>query len=372
MDDATENLLEKAEYLTEIERWQEAIPLLLKVLARSPENFQANCLLSLCHFHLGDHGKALEFAETGIQAAPDEEWGHRLRSIALNGQGRKKEAVKSAEEAARLAPYEPFALQALANAYLEIRQPRKAQSAAEKMCEIAPEMESSHFTLGNVYLARGHHYQAENCFREALRINPNFADARNNLGVAILRQTDQAGSFNKPAKISILQTAEADEVHTHFSEAMKLEPGNEVAAENLRFQFDYLVVIYGLLIFVPFLLLAFFIAPGWTILIALIGAATILKQLWEVFQKRRNLSPELKMFLRSTRKGAFKRFGEFYAIIRRVLRRTWKPHLLAALALGFRFLYGMPNFHKSGWNDYAAYVLLIAAIIWFVSELRKD
>src|SRR5687768_250740 len=181
MNENSERLLEKAEYLTEIERWNEAIPLLIKVIAQNPEQFQANCLLAFCYYSLRDFENARLFAEKAVSVAPDEEWGHRLRSVVLTEQGKKKEALKAAAEAARLAPYEPFALQVLANAYLGVNKPQKAQEIAEKMRETAPESEFSYFTLGNVYLTRGDNYEAENCFREALRLNPNFADARNNL-----------------------------------------------------------------------------------------------------------------------------------------------------------------------------------------------
>lgn len=373
MNDQSESLLEKAEYLTEIGRWNEAIPLALKVLARDPQNFQASAVLSLCHYHLKNYDKALEFAESAIAAAPDEEWGHRLRSIALTGLGKHKEAVKSAEEAVRLAPYEPFALQVLANVYLEVRQARKALEAAEQMRELAPESETTFFTLGNVHLARGNNHEAENCFRDALRINPNFADARNNLGVALLRQRENNSAFNKPSSISIFQTADKEEeIHTHFSEAMRIEPGNEVAAENLRHQFDYLLSIYGFLVFAPFLSLAFLITPGWIVLLAFLGVLGILKQFWEVFQKRRNLSPELRLFLKATRKNPRQRVDEFFAIVKRFFKKTWKPHLVAALALCLRLLYGMPKFSQTGWNDYLAYILLFAAAVWLISELRKD
>ena len=373
MNENSEKLLEKATYLTEIERWNEAIPLLIKVIAQNPDHFHANCMLALCYHSLKDFENALLFAEKAVSVAPDEEWGHRLRSIVLTEQGKNKEALKAAEETARLAPYEPFALQVLANAYLGVNKPQKAQETAEKMRETAPESEYSFFTLGNVYIARGNNYEAETCFREALRLNPNFADARNNLGVAILRQKENESTFYKSSQLSLFQTEEKDEVHTHFSEAIKLEPGNKVAAENLRNQFDYLIVIYGFLFFLPFLTMALFIAPGMTIYMAFIGLIGLVQQIWRVFQKRRDITPELKMFLRASRKKPFSRTKEFWIIAERFARKTWKPHLLAALAIGFRFFYGMPKLHaKTGWNDVAAYVLLIAGLIWLVSVLRKD
>ncbi len=102
MEKSDENLLQKAEQLADIERWREAVPLLAKVIAKNPQHFHANCLLSLCHYNLKDFPAALEYAERAIAAEPEQEWGHRLRSVALTEQGRKKDALKSAEEAVRL------------------------------------------------------------------------------------------------------------------------------------------------------------------------------------------------------------------------------------------------------------------------------
>ncbi len=374
MKSERDNLLIKAEHLTEIERWTEAIPILFKVLAQNPQHFRVICLLSLCYHSLEDYQKALEFSEKAITIAPDEEWGHRLRSVALGEQGKNNEALKSAEEAVRLAPYEPLALQNLVNAFLNAKKVRKAEKIALKMRELFPDSEASFFALGNVYLQRGNNYEAESCFREILHINPNSVDARNNLGVALLRQKqNEENSLFKSSNLSLFQKDEENEIHKHFTEAIKLEPTNKTVAENLRSEFDYFYVFYGFLVLVPFIVIAFFVAPGMTIFMIIIIIISFFNLLWKVGRNRKNLSAEMKMFIKtSSGKSALRRFNEFIQIVQRVFIKTWKPHLLVLVALFLRYFNGMPKLYTTNWNDSAAYILLIISMIWLASEIRKD
>ncbi len=244
------------------------------------------------------------------------------------------------------------------------------------MRELSPDSEASFFALGNVYLQKGDNYEAENCFREALRLNPNSSDARNNLGVALLRQKqyDDASLF-KSSNLSLLQTRQEDEIHRHFTEAVKLEPNHKVAVENLRNQFDYFFVLYGCLVFVPFLLSAFFVAPVMTILLMFIGIFTFFKLLWEIRQRRKQLSPEMKMFLKSSvGKGLTNRFEEFSNFAADIYKKTWKPHVLALFAVIICHVnFAEPAKYSSRtWNQVLAYILIIISGIWLQSEIRKD
>lgn len=371
MNEHSEKLLEQAEYLTEIERWNEAIPLLSKVLAQNPENFQANCLLALCHYSLKDYETALRFAEKAIAVAPDEEWGHRLRSVVLNAQGRKKEALQAAAEAVRVEPFEPFALQVLANAYLSNNKPRKAEEIARKMLEIAPESENSFFTLGNVYLEIGDNDGAEKCFREVLNINPNSADARNNLGVALLNQKQKKfSSLFEASKPAPLQRNEESEIYQHFSDAVKLEPNNLIAAQNLRNQLDYFTAIYDFLFFVPLALIAFFVSPKLTIFLCFIGLYYLFSLLTGIRENHVFLTPELKKFFKSAfGKSLPGRIREFRAFAAEIFRKAWKPYVLAVSAA---LICHLPEELSGSWNIPLAYILIIAAFIWIILITRKN
>ncbi|HRH44329.1 MAG TPA: hypothetical protein PKY82_22030, partial [Pyrinomonadaceae bacterium] len=70
MTEKDSKLLFKAQNLTEIERWQDAIPLLLQFIAQNPQNYQATCLLSLCYYNLEETETALDLAQKAIAIQP--------------------------------------------------------------------------------------------------------------------------------------------------------------------------------------------------------------------------------------------------------------------------------------------------------------
>lgn len=356
MEENTEKILLRAEHLTEIERWREAVPLLSKALAANPHNARVCCLLSMCHYKLKDFQKALEFAERAIVAEPEQEWGHRLRSVALTATGKKAEALKSAEEAVRLEPEEPDALQHLVYAYLNNGKKSEALEIAVKTRELYPETEMSFFMLGNVYLKNGSYDEAERYFREALRINPNSPDSRNNLGVALLRR-------NNSSDTSILKTSDEAEIHRHFVEAVKLEPNHETAAENLRNQFGYSHALDGLLVLLPFYTCAFFVTSGMAAVMILVVLIKSLKTLLEIRARRRHLAPEMLMFLNSG--GGISRaarFGGFKVFAKNIYRKTWKSHALAVFAVVLWCF----DFVAS------AFILTFVSVIWLYLEIGKD
>lgn len=371
MEKSYEKLLEKAEHLAEIGRWREAVPLLVKIIAADAQNFYANCLLSLCHYHLQNFRQAVEFAERAIAAEPEEEWGHRLRSVALMELGEKKEGLRSAEEAVKLAPDEPFALQTLVNALLTCNKTRRAKEIALQMRDEFPEMEASFFTLGNVCLQSGDPYEAEQCFREALRLNPTSSDARNNLGVALMRQdAKNKNTLFKSENLSIIETQE-DEIQKHFTEAVKLDPNHATAAENLKNQFSYFNILYALLSLIPFAVIIFFVAPGMTILLLLLALYSFVKLIFEVRKKRKNLAPEMRMFLKSERKGIAHRWDEFQSFAANLHVKTWKPHALAIAALILAHIRFGASSGRS-WNHGVAFILVIVSVYWLQSQLNKD
>jgi tetratricopeptide (TPR) repeat protein len=373
----TENsykILLKAEHLTEIERWKEAIPLLLQFLAQNPQHHRANCLLSLCYYHLGELKKALEFAEKAIAAEPEEEWGHRLRSIVLSKLGKKKESLKSAEEAVRMAPDQAFSLQTLAVSYLELNQTRKAKQIAEKMRENFPESDAAYFVLGNIHLQSGNPYEAENCFREALRFNPNNSLARNNLGVAILDQERQKPMVNRDKGISLFGDSTHNEIAEHFTEALKLEPNNPYVIENIKYQFSYSPFTFLIISLLPFLFFFFLVMPAGAILLGLIGLISLLNLSWDTFKRRRSATPELKMFLKTTSKNSIsENFAVFKRIFHDIVWRNWLPHLLGLLAVILKFVAKeYPVESSTGYSlTYLSVIMIVVSGVWLAIRIKK-
>jgi Flp pilus assembly protein TadD len=151
------------------------------------------------------------------------------------------------------------ALQTLIYALLSCGKKKRAEEVALQMRELFRETEMTFFAFGIVYLQSGNFYKAEHFFREALRLNPNFGDPRNNLGMALQRQSQATeNSLFKSNKLSALNTGDEEKIERDFTEAVKLEPTNETAAENLKNQFSYFNILYGCQVFIPIDFIAFF------------------------------------------------------------------------------------------------------------------
>lgn len=368
MTDNANNLIERAEHLIEIERHSEAIPLISKALGLEPESAYANGLMAQAFLGLNRLDDALKYSEKTIELEPDDEWSHRLRSNVLTEMGHHGDALKSAEEAARLSPDEPAPLTTLANAWLSVKKPKKAKEVGEKLIETAPHWEGSHFTMGNIYLEAGDNFLAEKSFREALKINPNFANARNNLGVAIMRQdTNSAASMFGLKSNSII--ASPGSAGDHFHEALKLEPGNEHAADNFKSQYSYVTAIVPIFAFIPFMMMTFIVLPIGTLISIGITIFWSLRAVNDVRRKRAELSPEMLQFVS---KVSVLGDGGILDTIAKTLwncfLKTWKPH---ALALASLLIFVASAARGMSGLRFLPTLMMIAAFWWLAFESRR-
>jgi len=102
-------------------------------------------------------------------------------------------------------------------AHLILFHPREAIADLDKALELMPlQAASLHFPRGNGYMQLGRYSEAIGEFSRAIEAGQLVTDALINRGVCKLRRGDPAG-------------AEAD-----FREALRLDPGNAIAAEQLR------------------------------------------------------------------------------------------------------------------------------------------
>lgn len=214
MDDT--GSLARAEALVELRRYAEAESLLGRVLASRPDDHRAWCVLALARDGLGRTKEMLEAANRAVAVAPDQEWGHRLASIALARLRLPEEAVRAAGEAVRLDPngWRTHLQYALVAAQV----PRLAQDgyrAAQLAAELAPHSSDVHFALGFTSDATGRHEEVAEHYREALRLDPEHVNALNNL--TNLERGTRLGS--KAAG---------------YARALRADPSAEVPRENLE------------------------------------------------------------------------------------------------------------------------------------------
>jgi tetratricopeptide (TPR) repeat protein len=185
------NDLRRAEALIGVNRPADAQTILSGVLATSPDNVRAYCLIAQCANATNNYVGMLRAATQATTYGPSLEWGHRLRSTALRCLGRETEAVQAARTAVELAPNSWPGYVALTEALLpspDRDRRRGAYEAAGRAVTLAPQIATTHVTMGRVLLSIGERQAAQACFERAIGLNPTDPTAHINLAVVDLRR----------------------------------------------------------------------------------------------------------------------------------------------------------------------------------------
>lgn len=201
--------LDEAEALMELGRYEQAVPLLAKSLAQSPDDAHLHCRLADAWFALEDMGKAQDFAHSALHLDPNSDHAHfRLTWISLR-QHNYTAALQHAQAAISIDTDDPANLYALACAEYHNGHHQRALQAAQQAIQLNPEHAALHELLADLYFGMGKHRQAEMHYREALRHDAGSASIHWSLGQCLAYQT------------KIHEAAE------HIFAAVKLEPGEQ-------------------------------------------------------------------------------------------------------------------------------------------------
>jgi tetratricopeptide (TPR) repeat protein len=180
--------LARGQALVTLGRHRDALAVLARAAVLSPGDPAPWCLQAACHLSLGEPQAALTAAERAVAAAPANSWGHRVRALALAALDRPGDAEGAAAEAVRLAPASVVNLQLLAQC--QVKAGHKAQGAdtAERVRQLAPADPATWLLLNFVALRSGQPGEAARHALQALRLDPTNSLALNNLGVAYRHQ----------------------------------------------------------------------------------------------------------------------------------------------------------------------------------------
>ncbi len=216
-------MVERAGLLVDLHRADDAVELLHRAVAAEPDSQRAWCELARAELSRGRPGDAMKAVDQALRLDPEQEWPHRIASIALGRLGSPAGALEAARKAVTLAPYTWQGHVRLAEALAEHPYavgPRmstrdEAWMVACRAVQLAPLEPDPHCTVGHLLL-RGHEPQrAEQAFREALRVEPGNARALNGLGLTNLKR-------------GRLLTATSD-----FGAAVAADPHDGVARRNI-------------------------------------------------------------------------------------------------------------------------------------------
>ncbi|MFK0258220.1 tetratricopeptide repeat protein [Streptomyces sp. NPDC090445] len=176
----THPLVEQADALIQLDRYDEARTLLGRRLAQDPADVDAWVRLAHCHLTAREFEEALTATGEALALAPETYEAHYIRTYALRRTGRPDEALAEAHETIRLDPQRWKGYAALSEA-LGAWQPRwpEALEPARTAVRLAPDSASAHYALWKAGLINGRSDVVRQAVADVLRIDPHDAWALN-------------------------------------------------------------------------------------------------------------------------------------------------------------------------------------------------
>lgn len=195
--------------MIDLGRFADATRVLTAVVASTPDDGRAWCLLSRAQLGGGNEAAAVQAARRASELDPADDWPYRLASTALMGLGRADDALAAAVCARNLAPHFWRSHVCLAQAAVAAGRQDLAGQASAAALLIAPDEPDVHVMAGKVALGAGNLAQARASQQAALAIDPGNAGAFNELGLISLRARNvgaAAGYFMQAARAAPAKT----------------------------------------------------------------------------------------------------------------------------------------------------------------------
>jgi serine/threonine protein kinase/Flp pilus assembly protein TadD len=174
-------------------KYLEAATAYREVIRRRPDDAEAyNQLGAVLHDGLRQYQEAEKAFRAAIRQASllDRNFpmAHYNLGIALDSQGRHKEAAAAFREAIRLKPNDPKAHNRLGIVLNWQGKHKEAEQACREAIRLGHDYPETHFNLGIALGAQGKPKDAEEAYRTAIRFKPDYAEAHCNLGWVLRRQ----------------------------------------------------------------------------------------------------------------------------------------------------------------------------------------
>ena len=182
--------------LSESERFQEAVQVLLQVLKLNPQYAEAHCNIGAAFFGLEEYDKALAAYQNAIKIRPD----YPEAYIGIAKYNQEKNNLEAAENAVR------------------------------KAISLDPENAEAQSILGSILMETGFADQAEEAFQKALEIKPSSQTALTGLGTL---QMEQGRLEEAEATFNAAIDTEADSVvaFASLAQVKKAKPGDNHVIE---------------------------------------------------------------------------------------------------------------------------------------------
>ncbi|WP_369049283.1 tetratricopeptide repeat protein [Tenacibaculum sp. UWU-22] len=109
-------------------------------------------------------------------------------ALILKEQGKNEEAVAAVKEARKEDPNDMGLLLTEADLYIQLKQMDKFKELMQEGIEKSPNNPTLYFNLGVINYNQGNTDDAEKYYKKAIELKPDYADAYENLGIAILNK----------------------------------------------------------------------------------------------------------------------------------------------------------------------------------------
>ncbi len=180
---------------------------------------------------------------------PDSEEANRALATELSDQGRASEALEYAQRGVEIAPQVCEAHVILGRVLYKLGRLQEAMAQDEKALQMNPDSAEAHVNFGVAMMELGKVPEAVEHYEQALRIKPNFAEAHYNCGVALEqvgRVQDAIAHYEEALQIkpdvaeahsnlgiALAQTGRIGEAIAHFEQALRIKPNFAEAHYNL-------------------------------------------------------------------------------------------------------------------------------------------
>jgi len=206
--DSAADARQRALALMQTRRYDDALDLLGRTVARFPDDWPVRLELARCLLEVDRPADAQREAELALTRAPDAEWAHRVRALALIRLDRTGEAVQAARTAVMHAPSAALTHVMLSQALRADRQFEAARDEALDALQLAPGDTAPYESLGRSYLSLGQNDDAERAFRHVVAMTPDDPVALNNLALALQRQRREREAVELFARAAALDPRE--------------------------------------------------------------------------------------------------------------------------------------------------------------------
>jgi arylsulfatase A-like enzyme/Tfp pilus assembly protein PilF len=171
------NLLHDAMFAVEDARYQEAIPLLERVLEQQPEMPVANMQYGIAQARLRNYDKAIAPLQKAVQLQPDNGMGHYELGLALFERGDWRGSAPQFEAAVARAPRWADAHFSLAAVYARIDRVPDALNQLDTTLQLSPDHYHANLLRGRILSLQGNALGALSNLETAAKVQPESQEA---------------------------------------------------------------------------------------------------------------------------------------------------------------------------------------------------